>query len=379
MIPSETPLRALSVSATVVSGRFYNPVDVRFGPGCLSEVPQQVGERPCVLMTFPEAGHLGLLDNLIRDLGSRLVGVIDQLPVNPDVQDLESIWQDFIHLDEPPQVVIAVGGGSVIDVAKAICTASTAQSFGRLMQHLTGQEPVNTPLSAELIAVPTTAGTGSEVTPWATIWDKAGQKKYSLQGPALWPKLAVVDPQLTQGLPAQVTLSSGLDALSHALESIWNRHANPVSDALAIQAARGVIATLPELMLDLGNLNLRAAMARAALLAGLAFSNTKTALAHAISYDLTLRLGIAHGLACSFCLPAVMERALGLSSSRDACLANIFGDPLDQAPFRLRQFLASLGVSTDFASYGYDKQQEVALMEQALGSARGENFLRAGV
>ncbi|MFM1849869.1 MAG: hypothetical protein RL446_708 [Pseudomonadota bacterium] len=357
--------------------RFHNPVDLRFGVGVSAELPQLVGARSCVIFTFPEAMPLGLLDPLIGGLGPRLLGVIDRLPSNPDVIDLQRIWQDFIHLGDKPEVVLAIGGGSVIDLAKAICVASSAQSFSVLMQHLSQDLPVEEPLSPQLIAVPTTAGTGSEVTPWATIWDQAAQRKYSLHGPALWPSLAVVDPALAQSLPAAVTLSSGLDALSHALEAIWNRQANPVSDVLAIAAARRVISSLPRLMTDLGNMGLRESMAQAALQAGLAFSNTKTALAHSISYELTLRLGLSHGLACSFCLPAVMARAIGVEATRDACLIEIFGHPLDQAPFRLSQFLEGLGVRTDFSSYGYGPLEEAALFERALSGVRGQNFIGA--
>ena len=98
-----------------------------------------------------------------------------------------------------------------------------------------------------MIAVPTTAGTGSEVTPWATLWDRtsAQPKKYSLHLNETWPQAALVDPELTLSLPETVTRNSGLDALSHALESIWNVNSNPISDTLAVEAARTVLATLP--------------------------------------------------------------------------------------------------------------------------------------
>src|SRR6185295_7098025 len=109
-----------------------------------------------------------------------------------------------------------------------------------------------------LIAVPTTAGTGSEVTPWATIWDKEAGRKHSLHLPQTWPEAALVDAELMLTLPASVTVQSGLDALSHALESIWNVNANPISDTYAVAAAREVLSALPALMNDLKNPALRA-------------------------------------------------------------------------------------------------------------------------
>ncbi len=113
-------------------------------------------------------------------------------------------------------------------------------------------------------------------------------------------------------------MQSGLDALSHALESIWNVNANPISDTFAVAAAREVMATLPALIDKPNDAQLRAQMALAALKAGLAFSNTKTALAHSISYEMTLRFGLPHGIACSFTLPMVLERAIGVDAGRDA-------------------------------------------------------------
>ena len=123
--------------------------------------------------------------------------------------------------------------------------------------------------------------------------------------------MALIDPDLMLSVPAAVTVSTGLDALSHALESIWNHNANPISDTFAISAIEDILECLPRLEQDLGNRELRARMALAALKAGMAFSNTKTALAHSISYEMTLRHGLPHGIACSFTLPLVLGLAWG--------------------------------------------------------------------
>jgi len=158
-----------------------------------------------------------------------------------------------------------------------------------------------------VIAIPTTAGTGSEVTMWATIWDMEEKKKYSLSHPKLYPKIALLDPELTLTLPEKETIYSGLDALSHAMEAIWNKNHNPISDNFALKAISIVHNYLPELRKDLTNLDLRGQLLHASLLAGMAFSNTKTALAHSISYPLTAHFGVPHRLACSFTLPAILK------------------------------------------------------------------------
>jgi alcohol dehydrogenase class IV len=138
------------------------------------------------------------------------------------------------------------------------------------------------------------------------------------------------------------------------------------------------MATLPALMQDLGNVQLRSDMAEAALLAGLAFSNTKTALAHSLSYDITLRHGVPHGIACSFSLPLVLEMALGADAQTDAALLSIFDAMTAAAAIeRLRGFLLQLGVDTDPAHYGIAPDDWSAMVTKAASGPRGRNFIRA--
>jgi phosphonate metabolism-associated iron-containing alcohol dehydrogenase len=247
--------------------------------------------------------------------------------------------------------------------------------FDELLALLATSKPFTPHRVTSLVAVPTTAGTGSEVTPWATIWERAAGKKHSLHLPQTWPEAAVVDPQLMLTLPRAVTVQSALDALSHALESIWNVNANPISDTFATAAAQEVMATLPLLLDAMSDPELRARMALAALKAGLAFSNTKTALAHSISYEMTLRYGLPHGIACSFTLPMVMARAVGADAERDAVLARVFDGDLQGAPARLARFLEAVGVATDFGAYGVSEADSQRMVASALEGVRGRNFI----
>jgi len=271
--------------------------------------------------------------------------------------------------------VIAVGGGSAIDTAKALIVGTESGRFDELLALLASGKPFVPARSKQLIAAPTTAGTGSEVTPWATIWDAANHKKYSLHLDCTWPKVAIIDPQLMLTVPASVTVSTGLDALSHALESIWNINANPLSDTFAISAIEDILECLPLLRRDLSSQELRSRMALAALKAGMAFSNTKTALAHSISYEMTLHYGLPHGIACSFTLPLVLGLAWGHDATRDKTLQRVFGPDLDKAQARLRAFLHSLDVKTEFADYGVTAEEAQAMIDFALQGARGKNFI----
>jgi phosphonate metabolism-associated iron-containing alcohol dehydrogenase len=358
--------------------RYHNPVAIHFGAGCIGELPAILGGRRAALVIFPEAEALGLTARMRALLGPALAAVEDRIEPNPDVANLASMYERFWREHGEVEAVVAVGGGSAIDTAKALMVGTASGRFDDLVALLAKGGTFKPHRVKALIAVPTTAGTGSEVTPWATIWDKAAARKHSLHLPETWPEAAIVDPELMLTLPASVTVQSGLDALSHALESIWNVNANPLSDTYAVAAAREVMATLPALLGDLGNRELRARMALAALKAGMAFSNTKTALAHSISYEMTLRFGLPHGIACSFTLPMVLERARGADPGRDAVLAQVFDGDLAGAPRRLREFLRTVGVKTEFADYGVDEVESHRMVANALDGVRGKNFIGAG-
>jgi phosphonate metabolism-associated iron-containing alcohol dehydrogenase len=362
-----------------VSHRYRNPVAIRFGPGSIEELPEVLAGRRAVLVTFPEAEALGLVTRMRAILGNALAAVEDRIEPNPDVSFLASMYERFWREHAGCEALVALGGGSAIDTAKALMVGTASGRFDELLALLATGAAFTPHRLKALIAVPTTAGTGSEVTPWATIWDRAAGKKHSLHLPETWPESAIVDPDLMLTLPKSVTLQSALDALSHALESIWNVNANPLSDAYAVAAAREVMATLPALLAQPSDRTLRARMALAALKAGLAFSNTKTALAHSISYEMTLRFGLPHGIACSFTLPMVLERAVGIDPDRDAVLAGVFDGDLAGAPRRLAKFLESVGVATDFKAYGVPDEDSRRMVAEAMEGVRGKNFIGAGV
>ena len=356
---------------------YHNPVTICSGLDSLHQLPALLQGRRCVLVTFPQAEGLGLVQRLRELLGAQLQAVIDNIQPNPDVGWLAPLYEQVQREHAAVECVVALGGGSVIDTAKALLCATPQRNFDELLAVLEQGAALPAGPHKALIAVPTTAGTGSEVTPWATLWDQARGRKYSLHQACTWPEAAVIDPALMASLPAGATLASGLDALSHALESIWNLHRNPISLQLAVQSARQTLATLPALMQQLDSLPLRSRMAQAALLAGLAFSNTKTALAHSLSYDITLQHGVPHGIACSFSLPWVLERARGVDDEVDAALCRIFDvDSPAQAAQVLRDFLHGLGVATDPAHYGLQPAAWQALVHQAASGPRGRNFIR---
>jgi len=351
---------------------YDNPVKVEFGAGAFNKVAGLIAGRPYCLVTYGEPYFQGLSERLAAMAGSP-TSTINNIMPNPDFAPLRLSCADFANSVSYDTVIVALGGGSVMDTAKVL--ASSRDGFQPVQDFLETGQGGKGLANIPIIAIPTTAGTGSEVTHWATVWDVTSQKKYSLARPSLYPEYAVIDPELTLGLPLDLTISTGLDAISHALESLWNRNSNPVSANHAVFAATEMMTTLPRLAKDLGNLELRARAARACLFSGLAFSNTKTALAHSVSYPITLKYNVVHGLACSFSLPMVMASVIGEDPDCDRNLARIFGDDLQAGVTRLDAFLNDLGVSTRASDYGVQQDEWRNLLTSALAGERGRNFI----
>lgn len=192
--------------------------------------------------------------------------------------------------------VVAIGGGSTMDTAKVMVAAKETQIFDlkKLLNYKGNIES-----SLKKIFLPTTHGTASEVTMWGTIWNYDEKQKYSLAHPALYPDVAILDPNLSLSMDLELSISTTLDALSHSFETLWNVNTNERSINYAIEAILIILEEVPDLKANPSNIDVRKRLLKASNLAGLAFSNTKTAAAHSISYPLTFSFGIPHGIACS--------------------------------------------------------------------------------
>ena len=351
---------------------YNNPVRIIFGVDQFASIASLIDGRTYALVTYPEAPFQALTERVANGAGKPLIVVKDIAP-NPDCRLLAEQSARFASLTSVPEVIVAIGGGSVIDSAKVF--AAAAGNFSRVQRYIETGDGGSTLSAIPVIAVPTTAGTGSEVTSFATVWDEERGRKFSLARKNLYPEVALVDPTLTLSKPHSLTLATGLDALSHSIESIWNINANPVSARHAVAAARTILADLPNLLHDLTNLKLRHRIAEASLNAGLAFSNTKTAIAHSLSYPITLGWGVQHGIACSFILPTVLRSVVGIGGFREAALKQVFGEDLDKGASDLTEFLASLGVGHRFADHGIPDIDCNHIINEAFTGERGKNFI----
>jgi alcohol dehydrogenase len=303
---------------------YHNPVRIHFGRGCRGFLAEFLaGQR--VLVVCSQRGRRQLeSDPLLAKALSNTLRVVwvDAVEANPDLNRLQTLAMGL--LDAQVDCVLAFGGGSVIDTAKVLALAiSSAARHNTLLELLSAVVDLPSGVSIPLYALPTTAGTGSEVTPYATVWDRAERRKHSLAGPAVYPHMAFVDPELSDTVSYSSTLSTGLDAINQAAESIWNRNMTPVSEMFAHRALMLGMMALPRLLNDLANSSLRDVMAEVSMFAGLAISQTRTSVCHSISYPLTAHFGVPHGLACAFTMPAVLRRSLGADDGRFERLAKV--------------------------------------------------------
>lgn len=207
--------------------------------------------------------------------------------------------------------IIGIGGGSVLDTAKALFAKKISNDdvlLADLLKNPALLDHAQTERQAhELVLVPTTFGTSSEITKWGTIWDWEKKIKYSLSHELLFADRALVFPELAATLPARVIAETGLDVFSHGLESYWNKSSNFMTRHFALESMRLCLEFLPGVVQKEDDPIGRSQVARASVYAGMSFSQTRTATAHAISYPLTLFHGISHGIACSITLGELFE------------------------------------------------------------------------
>ena len=247
--------------------------------------------------SFESSGAKGICDTVLKNTQ---VTIFDEFDTNPKIEDIEKGVVVFKEVN--PDLVLAIGGGSVIDIAKSINVLSV-ENGDCLKDYVVGKKKL-TSSGAPLVAVPTTSGSGSEATHFAVVYIK--EKKYSLAHESMLPEYSIIDAQLTMSLPVNITAAAGLDALAQGIESYWSINATDESKKYARQAITLAIQNL-ERAVHAPDEASRRAMSEAAYYAGKAINISKTTAAHALSYSLTAHFGVAHGHAVFLALPQVFK------------------------------------------------------------------------
>jgi alcohol dehydrogenase len=315
---------------TVNNFRFTVSGRIEFEPGSSRKIGDHVrgcGGQKAFISTDKGVVDAKLLDGAKSSLDQKSIPyvIFDEVEPNPSYETVEKGYG--IYKDQECDLLIGFGGGSPIDAAKAIGVMAT--NPGEAKQYAGGRIPNPIP---PLIAVPTTAGTGSEVTIFSVITDTEQKFKTAFAGQNILPKLALLDPQLLVSLPPKVIASTGMDALTHAIEAFISLRANPMTDALALESIRMIAENLRAFYANPNNVDAAGHMLIASTLAGLAFTDALTGIVHAMAHPLSAHCGIPHGAANAVILPHAMEYCRIASPEKFTRIAQVMGKRTEDMP-----------------------------------------------
>lgn len=335
---------------------YLQPVKIRFGKGRVSEIKDLAEAMGCkrgLLAADPFFFTNGLADRIIGDSKGTLVGAFGKISPNPDVEEVDACAE--IIRQEKIDFVVALGGGSSMDCAKA---AAAAAMTGDSIREYHGTGKVLPKTHLPIIAVPTTAGTGSEVTCVAVLTDHKNQKKSPIVSDSFYPSYAIIDPELTYTMPPKVTAGTGIDVLSHALEGYWSRGHQPICDACAVHAAGLVFQYLYRAYQNPEDEEAREKMCEASVIAGLAFTLPKTTSSHACSFPLTNLYHIPHGEACGLTLDYFARVNKDVENGRVQDFARKLGfQDVDEMADAIHDLKEKMGLRTDLKDLNLTDEQ----------------------
>jgi alcohol dehydrogenase class IV len=361
--------------------RFYLPTEIITGPGVLADLgahAARYGTRPllvCGVHSLRAAGRLDRALALLRDAGLTPT-LYDAVSGEPTLDLIQAGLGQARSAQA--DLVIGIGGGSAMDAAKAIAGLYTHE--GTIYEYHRGAKKVSGG-GLPTITVPTTAGTGAEVTKNAVLLDDERQNKASLRDDGWYARLALVDPELTLGAPPQVTAASGSDALTQAIESYTSIGASAVTDGMAYEAIRRIARSLKDAVRGAQgrneDLDARADLLYGSTLAGAAMANARLGGIHGIAHPLGALYHIPHGLVCGLLLPYVMDYNLDYTTEKYARLAPLFGidargmderEAAQAAVAEIGELLAEIGIPRHLEPLGLKRSDYAAIVEGTLPS-----------
>lgn len=301
---------------------FSCPTQVYAGHGMINAMQKamvELGCRRAFVITDMGVKNAGLTEIAVNALGGFYAGMYDAIPSDPDLEAVDAATKAARTVNA--DCIVSVGGGSVIDAAKAVCV--TLKNGGRAADYmrLMSLDGAQTPH----IVVPTTAGTGSEVTNAAVLTSRGAVRKAYLLDRRIIPGVAILDPQFTVSLPAYLTASTAMDALTHAIEAMTSTMSNHMTDGLPLKAVRLIYENLPLVMADGKDEKARLNMQVAATTAGLAFTNSQVGLVHALAHSIGALYHVPHGAICGVLLPGVMRYNAEFAADKLAQVAHAMG------------------------------------------------------
>ena len=364
------------------------PGQTHFGFGAAKLVGQEavsLRASNVFIVTDPgimSAGLLAPVANSLEEAGLKF-SVYNKIPPNPDTDSVDAAATRF-H-DSGADLIVAIGGGSVIDASKGIRQAAgcpPGNSIGDFAP-LPGRKSPEPPARRDtppMIAIPTTAGTGAEVTPWGVLTDLKNTLKFGVGGPYLVPDIALIDPGLTLTLPPKLTAATGLDALSHCIEAYVSTNDNPALDPMILEGISLIGENLRQAVAQPSNRQARRGMMLASMIGGIAISSKWLGACHSLAHQLSSFAEIHHGVAIALMLPHQMTLSLkgaperycdiadALNGNRERRTIGDSTDPIDQAAFAVEavsKLISDVGLPTHLSEVGISEELIPAMANNA--------------
>jgi alcohol dehydrogenase class IV len=348
----------------VAVSEFRMPGKFLFGAGGLAQLgaeARRLGSRAVLVTGRRAMAEAGVTPRCLVLLAAAGVttDVFDSVEPEPDVATVDRCRQAIRA--HGAEVVIGLGGGSAVDVAKV--AAGLAAENGPTRAFHTGRPIARR--GVPMIAVPSTSGTGSEMTGNGVLSDHERHVKASIRDESFMPAVALVDPEITLAAPPFVTAASGIDAMVQAIESYLSRGATPLTEAISLRAVEAMARALPGVVARGNDLDLRTHAAWGSALAGMALANARLGVVHGIAHPIGVRFAVPHGLACGVLLPAALEFNRPAVGCKYDVLAGLLGE--DPATYA-RRLLAACGLPARLTEYRLDAAQFSAIAAEAVAS-----------
>lgn len=355
---------------------FQIPTQIVFGIGAIQRIPEYVTRRErakVLLVTDQGVRQAGLLDRVAAVLGARGLPYVlfDQTEANPSIETVDAVTA--LLCGEGCTAVLALGGGSPMDVAKMAGVMATNPG---LVRDYEGAGKIKI-APVPVIAVPTTAGTGSEVTPFIVITDRARRYKMTVYSSHAIPAVAIVDPALMTTMPPHVAAATGLDALTHGIESYVSLLAQPFSEALSLHGIKLISANLRQVVANRNNLEAMSRLAVASTMVGTAFGCARLGNGHAMSHPLSGYYNLPHGVANAILLPHIMEYNAPACPEKMADISQAMGvDVVGLSPREgaaaaaqaVRELMDDVGIPAHLGPLGLKEEDIPALTADAMKS-----------
>ncbi|MEW6443931.1 MAG: aldehyde dehydrogenase family protein [bacterium] len=347
--------------------QFQSPTRIDVGPGAVQNIGSemfQLGCRRAVILSDKGVRDAGLVDVVQKAVGDSCAGVFDGCEEDPSFESVDRA-AEFCR-KAGADCLISLGGGSCIDTAKSVSVILTVG--GRALDHIFASR-LEGPVTPH-IAVPTTAGTGSEVTCGAILTHRKLGRKLGFMDKAVFPRAAILDPVLTRTLPRGLTVGSGMDALSHAIEAILSKLRNPVAEAHGLHAIRLIVENLPRAAEHPDDLDARLNMQIASSMAGIAVCSAGAGVGHAMAHTLGALYHVHHGTGCGICLPVAMRYNKEVCAPELARVAQALGvdtrgltenEAADSAVTEVEGFMQRIGHPIRMSEVGVDETDYVVL------------------